>query len=78
MFPREHRVPAQFEQENSEIRLERPDFAEGGALFALIEELLGQEQQADRFPLSIPAPPGIGRRERQLASWRTWAAGSRA
>jgi hypothetical protein len=53
MFPLEHRVPAQFQQENSEVRLERPDFAEDGELFTLIEELLGQEQQADRFPLSL-------------------------
>jgi hypothetical protein len=52
MFPREHRVPAQFQQENSEVRLERTDFAEDGAVLTLIEELLGQEQQADRFPFS--------------------------
>jgi hypothetical protein len=25
MFPLEHRVPAQFQQENSEVRRERPD-----------------------------------------------------
>jgi hypothetical protein len=36
---------AQFQQGNSEVRLERPDFAEDGALFTLIEELLGQEKQ---------------------------------
>jgi hypothetical protein len=38
-------MPAQFQQGNSEVRLERPDLAEDGALFALIEELLGQEKQ---------------------------------
>jgi len=46
-----------------EVRLEGPDLAEDGARFLLIEELLGQEQRADRFPLSlfaIPAPSGIG------------------
>jgi hypothetical protein len=39
-------VPAQLQQGNSKVRLERPDFAEGGTLFTLIEELIGQEQQA--------------------------------
>jgi hypothetical protein len=43
MFPREHRVPAQFQQENSEVRLERTDFAEDGAFFTLIDERLGQQ-----------------------------------
>ena len=38
-------MPAQFQQENSEGRLERLDFAEDGALFTLIEELLGQKKQ---------------------------------
>jgi hypothetical protein len=44
-------MPAQFQQGNSEIRLERPDFAEDGALFTLlIEELLGQEKQGVLVP----------------------------
>ena len=43
-------MPAQFQQGNSEVRLERPDFAEDGALFTLIEELLGQEKQAVLVP----------------------------
>jgi hypothetical protein len=43
-------VPAQFQQGNSEVRLERPDFTEDGALFTLIEELLGQEKQAVLVP----------------------------
>jgi hypothetical protein len=38
-------VPAQFQQGNSEVRLERPDFAGDGALLTLIEQLLGQEKQ---------------------------------
>jgi hypothetical protein len=38
-FPNEHSVPAQFQQGISEVRLEKPDFAEDG-------ELPGQEQQA--------------------------------
>jgi hypothetical protein len=38
-------MPAQLQQGNSELRLERPDLAEEGALFTLIEELLGQEKQ---------------------------------
>jgi hypothetical protein len=33
-------VPAQFQQGNSEVRLEGPDFTEDGALFTLIEDLL--------------------------------------
>jgi len=38
-------MSAQFQQGNPEVRLERPDFAEDGALFTLIEELFGQEKQ---------------------------------
>jgi hypothetical protein len=42
MCPCEHGVPAQVQQGISEITLERPDFAEDGALLTVIEELLGQ------------------------------------
>jgi hypothetical protein len=36
----------------SKVRLARPDFAADGALFALIEELLGEEKQR---PLDLQA-----------------------
>jgi hypothetical protein len=45
MFLSGHSVPAQFQQGNSEIRLERPDFKGGRRALTLIEELLGQEKQ---------------------------------
>jgi hypothetical protein len=50
MFSTEHSVPAQLQHGNSKVRLE-PDFAAGRrAFFALIEEPLGQEKQADWCP----------------------------
>ena len=54
MFPREHGVAAKYQQGNLQVRLERPDFAEDGALFALIDELFGQEKLADRFRRQEP------------------------
>jgi hypothetical protein len=50
MFPNEHSAPAQFQRGSSEVRFEKPDFAESGALFTLIEELLGREQQVILVP----------------------------
>src|ERR1017187_6323685 len=52
MFSTEHSVPAQLQHGNSKVRFE-PDFAVcRRAFFALIEEPLGQEKQAD--PSSTP------------------------
>jgi hypothetical protein len=39
---RKNGVPAQLRPGTSEVRIERPNVAEDGALFTLIEELLGQ------------------------------------
>ena len=52
MLPGVEGVPAQIQRGNSAVGFERPDFAEYGALVTLIDELPGQEQQADRFPHS--------------------------